>query len=214
MRYLLVGLIAVAALCVGDVASAALLQNTTSPSAWKLKLPSLAEVTPVLMNPTPSSYDTLFGGGVGSRNGWLSNSSNGLSVAPSGNYIFSQTFSAGAFSSAIVEFDVLHDNGLKVRFNGVQVFASSELFGFTDPPDFVSFNLPAINGINANLIEFEVENVALPQGSLSQINPVGLTVKFRDSTRLDVIPEPASIVLWACAGGIGLLVRRRMSRSA
>ena len=91
-------------------------------------------------------------------------------------------------------------------FNGFTVHTSAEEVGYAVPDTF-AFVRPTQAGLNT--LEIEVQNFA----GLGQINPVGVSLRV-NSSRLEPIPEPASIVLWACAGGLGLLVRRRMSRSA
>jgi hypothetical protein len=206
MRLLFAGLIAACGLFAGGVANAALV-SSTAVANWTVQSPG-NPATPgaVLMTSTPSTYGSLFGFTSGVANGWLSNNANGLTSSTLGPYFFRQTFNAVGGDNISANLTMLHDNGAVVRFNGFTVHTSAEEVGYAVPDTF-AFVRPTQAGINT--LEIEVQNFA----GLGQINPVGVSLRV-NSSRLEPIPEPASIVLWACAGGLGLLVRRRMSRSA
>jgi hypothetical protein len=214
MKILSLALVVVGGLFSSGSACAALLNlsNTDTTVGWSLvQVAPSVNLTPMIMTQTPFEYDTLFGGAVGSRGGWLSDRLDGRTFAPSPfDFRFRQSFLAGANQFVSINFKVLHDNNLVVKFNDETIFTSPESIGYKNPPDNITFVRNA--AVGNNNLDFIVRNNVNPDPG--PYNPFGISVLFdAQKNTIETVPEPASIGLWACIAGVGLLARRRMRRT-
>jgi len=148
-------------------------------------------------------------------------------------YNYSLTFDLGGLNplSAVINYQFAVDNNLEVRLNGTLV---GSLIG-GGPADTSTFNSlhvgPTINSAflqglgtaflpGLNTLEFRVINLAI---DVAQQNPEGLLVAISGNATQGalgqpgpVVPEPASVVIWAILGSLGALVvwRQRTRRES
>ena len=190
--------------CVGSAANAALLGlNNTGGSNWFVN----GNPATVVTTPNANWYQT---GADPTK--WISIQSDTNTGAPAapGSYIFRQSFvgpaNLGSGAALNLQFQFLNDNTVEVDLNGTSlgpVFSSN----FGTPvfaPNVLSVtNASLLNFGASNTLTFKVTN--LPDLG---INPVGLWVNFTQQDYSLVVPEPASMSLWAGVCGLGFVVRR------
>ncbi len=181
--------------------------NTPNPPQDPLALGYTAGTVQSVTNSIPGPWVSPVSGT------WINASTGGSAIGAAGWYKYSQSFDILGFPNFMVTtpftFDVAADNHLVVTLNGATLASAllnttTNSFGATIPVSVSAASL--ING--SNTLNFYVFNDE-PDGP----NPTGLFVgnvqgAYENNAEF-VIPEPASIALWAGICGLGMVARYR-----